>query len=373
MCPAIPSPNRWWTVLLGDRLLLLLAAAVPVLLWRTGLPATLTPALVNWPTIATLAGLLMLTKGVELSGLLQRAGHHLLLRMHSERQLALLLVIAGELLSTVLTNDVALFILVPLTLGLHGMARKLPTVRLVVFLALAVNAGSTLTPIGNPQNLFLWQVSEVGFVSFTRTMAPLTGLLSALLLTLTVLSFSSRPLAVEEDLRPATLKQRPAWASALLFPIFLVLVDHHLGGWALALVSLTYLLLCRAVLVHCDWSLILIFVLMFVDLKLLAQLDWIRQLIATSHWGTYASVIAASQVISNVPAVILLSGFHSDWRALAWGANVGGYGWMLGSLANLIALRMLGMSRGWLVFHAYSIPFLLVAAVLAGMLLQLRA
>jgi Na+/H+ antiporter NhaD/arsenite permease-like protein len=54
------------------------------------------------------------------------------------------------------TNDIALFIVVPLTLGLHGMA-SLPTTRLVIFEALAVNAGSVLTPMGNPQNLFLWQ------------------------------------------------------------------------------------------------------------------------------------------------------------------------------------------------------------------------
>jgi di/tricarboxylate transporter len=369
MPPSRSTWPVWWRVLLADRLFLLLALAMPALAWTSGTPLGACAGLVNWPTIATLAGLLMLTKGIELSGLLQRAAHHLLLRMHSERGLALLLVASAELSAMLLTNDVALFILVPLTLGLHAMARKLPTVRLVVFQALAVNAGSTLTPIGNPQNLFLWQVSGVGFGSFVLTMAPLAALLSVLMLTLTVFSFSGRPIDVEEDLRPAALDLRLAWVSLLLFPAFLILIDQRLSGWALALVTLSYLARYRSVPARCDWNLILVFILMFIDLRLMARLEDIRRLLAAADWSAYAGVIVVSQLISNVPAAILLSGFHGDWRGLAWGANVGGYGWMLGSLANLIALRMLNMNRSWLVFHLYSIPFLAVAALLAGALL----
>lgn len=349
---------------------MLLAAAMPILTLATNTAISDSLLLVNWPTIATLAGLLLLTKGIELSGLLHRIARHLLLRMHSERQLALLLVIAAELLSTVLTNDVALFILIPLTLGLHGMTRTLPTVRLVVFQALAVNAGSTLTPIGNPQNLFLWQLSGTGFYPFVQVMAPLALLLSVLLLAMTLLSFSPRSVDVEEDLKPPALRARPAWASLVLFPVFLILVEHRLAAWALALVGMSFLAADRSVPARCDWNLIVIFVLMFIDLKLLAQLESVQRLLLSTDWSAYASAIIASQLISNVPATILLSGFHNDWRALAWGANLGGFGWMLGSLANLIALRMLNMNRSWLVFHLYSIPFLIVAATLSSALLR---
>ncbi|MBC7575578.1 MAG: hypothetical protein H7244_14745 [Herminiimonas sp.] len=82
------------------------------------------PALVEWPTMATLTGLLMLTKGVELSGFLHRMAAHLMARMQSERALALFLVAATALLATILTNDVALFVIVPLTLTLRGVAKK---------------------------------------------------------------------------------------------------------------------------------------------------------------------------------------------------------------------------------------------------------
>src|SRR6202008_119421 len=89
-----------------------------------------------------------------------------------ERALALFLVAATALLAMVLTNDVALFVIVPLTLGLRASI-ELPIVRLVVFEALAANAGSALTPIGNPQNLFLWQFSQESFGAYCLAMLPL--------------------------------------------------------------------------------------------------------------------------------------------------------------------------------------------------------
>ncbi len=130
--------------------------------------------LVDWPTIAALTGLLLLTKGLELSGALHRLGHALIGFMATERAAALCLVLAAALLSTVLTNDVALFVVVPLTLGVCRIT-QLPATKLIVFEALAVNAGSALTPIGNPQNLFLWQLSKVSFGGFVWTMLPLVA------------------------------------------------------------------------------------------------------------------------------------------------------------------------------------------------------
>ncbi|BCQ38872.1 hypothetical protein ERHA54_14750 [Erwinia rhapontici] len=103
------------------------------------------PGAVDWPTIITLSGLLMLTKGIEASGYFDVLGRRLVQGFRHQRQLALFLVAAAALLSTFLTNDVALFILVPLTLSLRKYS-ALPIARLIIFEALAVNAGSLLTP-----------------------------------------------------------------------------------------------------------------------------------------------------------------------------------------------------------------------------------
>src|ERR1051325_10735277 len=155
----------FWRAFRRDYLLhVLLAVCAALTLVRPAALATF-PALVDWSTIAALAGLLVLTKGVEVSGVFHRLGFHLIAFEHSERTLAFFLVASSALLSTVLTNDIALFIVVPLTLALHGMA-TLPIVRLVIFGDLAVNADSAAPANGNPQNLFLWQRSGSSFHGF---------------------------------------------------------------------------------------------------------------------------------------------------------------------------------------------------------------
>ena len=82
----------------------------------------------------------------------------------------MLLVGFAALLSMWLTNDVALFVVVPLMVSLRALT-PLPFRRLVIVVALAVNAGSVATPLGNPQNLFLWQLSGVSFGRFVVTLA----------------------------------------------------------------------------------------------------------------------------------------------------------------------------------------------------------
>jgi Na+/H+ antiporter NhaD/arsenite permease-like protein len=133
---------------------------------------------VNWKTIGALAGLMLLSRGLEASGLIDRAGRMIVGQLRSERGLAMALVLFAAALSAVVTNDVALFVTVPLTLALSRRV-PLPVGRLAIFQALAVNAGSTVSPVGNPQNLFLWQASGAGFGEFLLTMLPLAAAMPA--------------------------------------------------------------------------------------------------------------------------------------------------------------------------------------------------
>ena len=137
------------------------------------------PGAIDWHTIITLSGLMLLTKGVELSGYFDVLGRKMTRRFNTERQLAIFMVLAAAFL----TNDVALFIVVPLTITLKKLC-AIPVNRLIIFEALAVNAGSLLTPIGNPQNILMWGRSGLSFTAFTWQMAPLAG---AMMLTLMVL------------------------------------------------------------------------------------------------------------------------------------------------------------------------------------------
>ncbi|MBU6492062.1 MAG: citrate transporter [Burkholderiales bacterium] len=361
--------RRPWAALRRDPVLTVLLLALVVL--QTGWPrpwASL-PGLVDWQTILTLTGLLWLTKAVELSGFLDWLAQRLVSRLRNERMLALLMVGFAAGLATVLTNDVALFVVVPLALSLARIA-PLRIERLIVFLALAVNAGSTLTPLGNPQNLFLWQASGTSFALFVAWMAPLAAGLMLLLLALTAVAFDARPLHLSERGARHGVAWRHFALLAALFAAFIVLTDHHQVVWACALAAAGCLALQRRALRAIDWLLLLIFVLMFVVLRLLAGLPEVHAQLAridlsvVSH--VYWSAALVSQVISNVPAAILLAEYSHQWRALAYGVSVGGFGFAVGSLANLIALRMAGTTRIWWKFHMVSIPFF-IATTLIGL------
>lgn len=359
---AIPSPLQtllkdyfFWT-LLG--LLVLLTLAEPRQL------ATY-PTLVDWLTIAAMTGLLVLTKGVELSGYLHHLGRRLILRMRTDRAVAILLVLIAAMLSALLTNDVALFIVVPLTVGLRAVS-TVPVTRLIVFEAFAVNAGSALTPIGNPQNLFLSQLSQLSFYEYVGAMLPLALILLVPLLLLTAFTFTGRSIVSKDDADLLPLNKKLLYLSLALYFPFLVCIDSHQAEAAVILVLVIFLVIQRRVLARVDWTLVLVFILMFVDMRLIARDPMvhsaIEQIGLSDPHRIYFAGIIISQLISNVPTAILLAEYSDDWRLIAYAVNVGGFGFILGSLANIIALRMAHDGRAWLTFHAFSLPVLLVAS-----------
>lgn len=352
----------------ADNWLLWVLLPFALLLWCLHpQPATAILHFVNGATLAALSGLLALTKAVELSGVLQQISRRLLSRVRNERRLALLLVMLSMVLAATLTNDVSLFLLVPLTLTLATVT-PLPVSRLVVCEALAVNAGSALTPIGNPQNLYLWQTSGISFLDFVHLMLPAVSTMTALLFVLVLMLFRPRPLTLHDTATPPAVQPRLLAVTALLFTVFVVLLDFHLAWPGVAMVFAAYGLVDRCVLRRMDWTLLIIIALMFVALGQLASLPAISQALSQldigSGHGAYLAGIIASQLISNVPATILLHGYTHDLRALAYGVNVGGFGLLIGSLANLIALRLAKQPGSYRLFHWVSAPFLVAATAL---------
>ncbi|PLV60659.1 SLC13 family permease [Erwinia sp. B116] len=331
------------------------------------------PRAVDWPTMVTLCGLLMLTKGIEASGYFDVLGRRLVQGFHRQRSLALFLVAAAALLSTFLTNDVALFILVPLTLSLRKYS-ALPIARLIIFQALAVNAGSLLTPIGNPQNILLWRHAGSGFFTFIGQMAPLAAMLTASLLLLTACCFSGKRIERHEHVEESGWQRPLLWTSAVLYGVFLAALELDLALWALGLVVVVFLMMARRILLTIDWSLLVVFIAMFVDVFLLTKLPLLQTGLqaAGSLSELHGFLLAAglSQLISNVPTTILLLSSLPPTVLLAWAVNIGGFGLLPGSLANLIALRMAKDRRIWWHFHLYSVP-MLVWALVSGWLLYL--
>ncbi|HEU4669538.1 MAG TPA: SLC13 family permease [Dyella sp.] len=320
------------------------------------------------PTLAGLMGLMIAIQGIRDSGLVQRAAAALVTHVHALRGLGLVLVASAEVLAMVLTNDVSLFLLVPLTVAIAGLS-NLPLARMVVLEALAVNAGSMLSPIGNPQNLLLWQSSHLSLLGFVQGMVPAWAVTSLLLAMLTVLWLPKGRITLDRE----ALDGRPlfpplAVLSVLALASMVLMMEHGLALEGALGLLLPFALLARDSLKRIDWPLLATFAAIFAGLGHFAALPVVERLLDHFDFGRpltlYLGGLIGSQAISNVPATVLLLDRTHDPIALATAVNLGGFGLVVGSLANLIALRLARLPQGLRQFHRVSIPFLLLSAPL---------
>ncbi len=363
------APIREFTVRNWTLTFLLLLFATLMLIHPV--PPSRLPHYMDYRTLMSLVGLLVITKGLELSGFFNRIADSWVQRARDERQLALLLILLTALLSPILTNDVALFITVPLTLSFQRLLRN-DLDKIIVFQALAANAGSSLTPIGNPQNLYIWHTWDIPFVAYTMHMGPVFLVSTGLLILMSIVAFPRRKLRLKAS-RTSPTSIPLLITSMLMLILFIVAMERDWIWQGVVAIIIVYLLLRKEAITRADWGIILIIALMFVDFNILAGMDAFRNLVKELSLGTHRGVMLSSamvsQVISNVPSAILLSTFTDDYGALSWGVNAGGNGLLIASLANIIALRMAGSRRSYLTFHLYSIPFFLITIVILSFLI----
>lgn len=360
--------SSWVQKLQAEWLLLLFATLTIALAVLDPQPLANYQHWLQLPTLAGLMGLLIAIQGICDSGLVQHAAAAVAARAHSLRSLGLLLVAATALLSMVLTNDVSLFLIVPLTLAIGGIS-NLPVLRMVVLEALAVNAGSTLSPIGNPQNLLLWQHSQLPFLHFVLAMLPAATVMFVLLAAFAWLWLPRDRVSLTPDKIDGQLTSiRLGVGSVLALAGMVLLMEYHRAPLGAGLLLVLFALLARSSLARIDWLLLLTFAAIFLGLGHGTELPLVRNALDRLDFNQpltlYASGIVASQLISNVPATVLLLDRTPDAIALAVAVNVGGFGVAIGSLANLIALRLAKQPHGLRLLHLVSIPFLLVCAPL---------
>ncbi len=329
--------------------------------------------MVNWETIGTIVGLLVVTTGMKLSNYFYLVGERVLRRVRTPRNLVFVLTLFTVVLSAFVTNDVALFVVVPLTISMCELAGEDlggKMVKLVVFETIAANVGSSLTPIGNPQNIFVWHKSGVSFLGFLTVMAPFEIALLSLLLLYEFLVFRghNREIGCKvSSVGELKLDRRLFVGSVAVFVAFLAFCDLDMVLVAVVLVVAVYAVFFRGTFRRVDWMLIAIFVLMFIDTGLGVKVfnALLPGLVYSLNDPVFLFVtsILLSQVISNVPATIFLSQFTGNWRTLLYGVNVGGNGTLIASLANVISFRLIIDKRGFIKdFHKHSLIYLLVSA-----------
>ena len=301
----------------------------------------------DYRTIALLFCLMIIVAGFQSLGIFRMLGHFLIMRAGSIRGLSLVMILLCFFSSMIITNDVTLITFVPFTILVLRMSGRVERVlKTVVLETIAANLGSMATPIGNPQNLYLYSVSNLTAGEFMQAVLPYAGL-SLILLAAVVFLGKDEPLldvSVEEKQEKERKAGRLLWRTApFLFLLLLcLLVVFRILPYQpiLICVIVVILIIDRKLYLSVDYFLLLTFFCFFVFIGNMKRIPEVSEFLVSVVQGReLLTGILTSQVISNVPAAILLSGFCSDFSALLTGVNLGGLGTLIASLASLISFK----------------------------------
>lgn len=298
-------------------------------------------------TLACLFALLAVIRALRNAGFFETVAHAVVRRFKTLRGLGCALVGVTLACSMFATNDMALLMLLPLstvTLASTGNERALPFT--FVMQAIAANLGGMILPFGNPQNIFLNSRFGIAFPDFLATMA-LPFAVSVILIALCCLAgFKATPLS-SSGVPDADASERaplPRAKTALylvLFALSLGMVFRVVPFVAgVVIVAAALLFADRRALAHVDWGLLATFALFFVFSGNMARIPEVQGFFSMLlGQSTLVTSALASQVISNVPAAILLAPFVDGYQSLLIGVNIGGAGTLIASLASLIAFN----------------------------------
>ena len=315
---------------------------------------------IDFRTLGILFCLMTVVAGFQTVGLFDLLAGKLLFRIKSMTGICLALTFLCFFLSMFITNDVALITFVPLTLIIMEHVgqelREKWMLKIVVLQTIAANLGSMLTPIGNPQNLYLYGKANISLMDFCRIMLPYSILSLLLLLGFILLpSFfrSGNGRLSENTVLPAgksdiSGKWEYIIAYGVLFTLSLLTVVHILPYEAVTCVVLVYVLFRnRSVLKRIDYSLLGTFLALFVFIGNLGRIPVFREFLSGMINGREVfTAVLASQFMSNVPAAILLSGFTDQTKELIVGTNLGGLGTLIASMASLISYKYIARKAG---------------------------
>ena len=330
---------------------------------------------IDFRTLAILFCLMAVMAGLQKIGLFRFVAEKLLEKVKHIRGLIFILIMLCFFSSMLITNDVALITFVPFTVIVLKMilgeqSEKL-IVPVVVMQTIAANLGSMLTPIGNPQNLYLYGKTTMNFASFIGFMLPYTAIAFILLagwcLIFRYQGAKKVELNIEQDTAIAHYKKQML-IYGILFVLCILTVAHIIPYLiTLGVVLVVVFFLDRHVLKEVDYALLLTFIGFFVFIGNMGRVPVFNAFIQNIIEGNEVlTSVVASQFMSNVPAALLLSGFTNQYELLIVGTNLGGLGTLIASMASLISFKYIGKEYGhlkgryMLYFTVANILFLIV-------------
>lgn len=298
---------------------------------------------INVRVLAILFGLMLIVAALGHIGTFDVLTNKLLSKVKTYRGISLLMSLLSFFLSMFLTNDVSLVTLVPfaiMVLAPFGENRKLMFT--LIIMTVAANLGSMLTPIGNPQNLYLYDNYKIALPEFLLLMIPYSALSLALIVALTFILVKG-----SDKLPPLknTEVKKLSFVKLLIYFALFVLNILTVVGYVHFLISLgvtvsAMLIMDRKSFKKADYNLLATFVFFFILIGNIGRIDAITGALSglVSSYPVPAAILS-SQIISNVPAAMLLSAFTDDGKSLIIGTNLGGLGTLIASMASLITYR----------------------------------
>lgn len=303
---------------------------------------------IDFRVLELLFCLMSAVAGMQEEGVFLVLSQKILTGRKSIRLLMLTLVMLPFFASMLITNDVSLITFVPfavLVLELTGQSRLLPWV--VTLQTIAANIGSMLTPVGNPQNLYLSSYYGLAAGDFFAVTVPVV-VLSFVLLAICCVAGKNSSIEVHFEKKETIHSKKRLGLFAALFLVSLLSVFHLLSSHiALLLTAVLMLIFARKVLVKVDYWLLATFVCFFIFAGNIGAIESVKAFLSEAlSRNTMLYSVLASQVISNVPAAVLLGSFTEDARGMLLGTNIGGLGTLVASLASLISFKIYARTPG---------------------------
>jgi Na+/H+ antiporter NhaD/arsenite permease-like protein len=305
---------------------------------------------IDYKTIGLLFCLMSVMAGYQKIGIFQWMGETLLTKVKMSRSVAAVLVFLCFFTSMFITNDVSLLTFVPFSIIVLEMAElEELLVPVVVLQTIAANLGSMILPFGNPQNLYLYGQSGYGILQFVAVILPF-GIIAFVLLTISLFGIKKVPVTLhiqQHNTSEIKSNRGKIIAYTVLFVLCILAVAHILP-WTIALiiVSVVIFLLDKELFCRVDYSLLFTFVFFFLFIGNLGRIPSFCEFLEGILKGNEViTAVLASQIISNVPAALLLSGFSNQWDALIIGTNLGGLGTLIASMASLISYKQVAQKK----------------------------
>lgn len=297
-------------------------------------------------TLSMLFCLMAAVAGFKRVGVFEKISDRLLNGRASILKISAILVLICFFSSMLITNDVALLTFVPLTLILFDKEEsKGALIYVVVLETVAANLGSMLTPVGNPQNIYLYEYYSMTAGVFFKAILPV-GVLSLVLIILLLFAVPNKRLCLSASVGAGKRNGKKALLLTFVSCIILIIclltvfgVSNHLLMFVVTAAAV--LAVSPALLKDIDYLLLLTFVFFFLFSGNISRIDGVSAFLQNVIQGNELLLgFALSQCISNVPCAVMLSGFTDNGTALLQGVNIGGLGTPIASLASLISMKI---------------------------------